>query len=810
MKAAQANAQIPRARWLPSVGVAGELFEATTNNTTNSYAGVPEVDLPRIGATTAVDRGAWSPAISTLAAISVGQELFDFGKIAAQSAAGDAAVQSEHYRAEAERLGIDLVVKESYFGVQGAKAVFRAAVDAYERTRVHRDMAEAGVKSGLFAPIERTRAEADLARFEVSRLRAQGGVMSAEVVLAAAVGTPERMLDSNDELTPAPPLPSLDQSIASGQTRDPLLLQGRARVSTQQAVTRAIAAELRPNLLLSGTFSGRAGGAAPSNSGKAAIYGGWLPDVTNWDVGLVLRWPLYDGVAAARQRASATQERVLQSELDAISQQELAAIQQAYVSTVVARAALDSLQRALDAARANYAQAEARFKNGLGTSLELADAEYLRTDAEITAGGWPVRIVQGPRCAWKADRGGIMKGATSTLSEETAATPPAQRRRRRVPMIIGAGVAAVLILGLLMVARASSRINKVALVSAPTGVTAVEASAGNFSPFHRYVGTLLPWVGAKIGPQLISAYVGSVLVRPGDHVKRGQIIGTLDCRNASAVSQAISMQAQSIQTQQQALAHEAARIAELQNGGFASDNEIEKKQADSASKQADLLATRAKLERATLEVNDCVLRAPFDGEVSDRTMDPGAYVHPGQSIATVVDRTTVRICADVPEEDFDLVRSGVKVNIHALANGQNLVGLVSRRSPAADESTRTVHFEVDIPDPKRTLPVGTTAEITVAAGAPMPATEIPLAAGEIKGGKATLFVVDHEVSRKIVIDVLGEKGGTLFVDKSLPAGSLVITEGRALLREGDRVQAKVEPIAKNERPASPKAKGGVE
>jgi outer membrane protein len=49
----------------------------------------------------------------------------------------------------------------------------------------------------------------------------------------------------------------------------------------------------------------------------------------------------------------------------------------------VARDALPSLEHELEAARANYAQAEARFKAGLGTSVELADAEALRADAEI-------------------------------------------------------------------------------------------------------------------------------------------------------------------------------------------------------------------------------------------------------------------------------------------------------------------------------------------------------------------------------------------------------------------------------------------
>ena len=112
-----------------------------------------------------------------------------------------------------------------------------------------------------------------------------------------------------------------------------------------------------------------------------------MPDVPNWDVGVLLHWPIYDGVVSARQRASSARERALQSELDSVLQQEVAAVENSYVDAQVARAALDALQRSVEADRANYAQAEARFKAGLGTALELADAEYLRTDAEIQLAG---------------------------------------------------------------------------------------------------------------------------------------------------------------------------------------------------------------------------------------------------------------------------------------------------------------------------------------------------------------------------------------------------------------------------------------
>jgi outer membrane protein TolC len=53
------------------------------------------------------------------------------------------------------------------------------------------------------------------------------------------------------------------------------------------------------------------------------------------------------------------------------------------VGVVVARRALPALQQTLDAARANWAQADARFRAGLGTAVELADAEAVLADAEV-------------------------------------------------------------------------------------------------------------------------------------------------------------------------------------------------------------------------------------------------------------------------------------------------------------------------------------------------------------------------------------------------------------------------------------------
>jgi RND family efflux transporter MFP subunit len=366
------------------------------------------------------------------------------------------------------------------------------------------------------------------------------------------------------------------------------------------------------------------------------------------------------------------------------------------------------------------------------------------------------------------------------------------RPRSFIPFVIGLGALLIVAAGATMVVRAEAKVNKVALGQSAKPVTVMEAERSTFRGARDYVGTIEPWVEAKIGPQMISAYVDTVLVRPGAVVKKGAVVATLDCRNANATSQAVAMQARAVAARQEAISHEATRLNGLLDGGFVSPNEAEQKSAQSAAEQAQLLATQAQLLGTSLQVNDCVLRSPFDGEVANRTADPGAFVRPGVSIASIVDRSTVRIVADAPEIDFPLIGPGSPVKVHVLATNQQISASISRRAPAAEPMTRTAHFEIDVADPERTLPVGTTAEIRIDLGEPQPATEIPLSAATVRGEKATIYVVEGNVAHKRTVVVKGEREGRLYLDVSLAPGSHVVTEGRALLNDNDQVVFSVE------------------
>jgi RND family efflux transporter MFP subunit len=380
------------------------------------------------------------------------------------------------------------------------------------------------------------------------------------------------------------------------------------------------------------------------------------------------------------------------------------------------------------------------------------------------------------------------------VTEHTISNPPpgepSDRPNRGVPIVIAVAVVAIVALGAFLLWRADERTNKVALSSSAKPVSFVTATAATYRPSRNYVGTLEPWVQANVGPQLVSAYVDTVLVRPGASVKRGDVIATLDCRNASAAQRAVAGQARALDERQRALSHQASRTQGLLDGGFVSPNEAEQQSATSAAEYAELEATKAKLAGSALEVGDCVLRAPFDGEVAQRMIDPGAFVRPGTSIVTVVDRSTVRMTADAPEHDFDVVSPGTAVTLHLLATNKDVVATITRRAPAADLGTRTVHFEIDVADPNRAIPVGTTGEVHIDVGRPVPATEIPLYAATLRGSKAGIFIVEGGIAHAKTVAVEGERGGNLYVDRALVPGTEVVTEGRTLLEDGDRVTAK--------------------
>ena len=180
-------------------------------------------------------------------------------------------------------------------------------------------------------------------------------------------------------------MPALAEALAAGAARDPRLAETLAQLKAAEESTRAVGAELRPDLSLTATLSGRAGGAPPSH-GLDRHGDGWVPNVPELGRGARALAGRSSTARSSARRDAARVARAGAARRDrrGRASRRSADVRQAYVQVQVARnGARRRSRNAVDAARANYDQADARFRAGIGNAVELADAEALRTDAEI-------------------------------------------------------------------------------------------------------------------------------------------------------------------------------------------------------------------------------------------------------------------------------------------------------------------------------------------------------------------------------------------------------------------------------------------
>lgn len=381
LAAARREAEVPRAQWLPRVGGFAQVVGATTNNSSATQIGVGTVDIPRVGGTPIDDTPNFRPYPTTMVALGARQQLYDFGRVAAETAAASLAAEVERTRTAGAGLDVDFIVEQAYYTVLAATAVEGAARGAYERALAHRDLARANVGTGLRPPIEVTRAEADVARYEAALVRSRGAVHVARAVFAAAAAVDDPELGAAGTPPEHSTLPALAELLRRAEA-SPVVREARARANAHKGETRRLEAQTRPTLYATGSINGRAGG-SPPNAGPLPPGEGWAPIVPNYNAGVVLAWPLYEPTWDRRADVSRERERAAEADTALALRDQQTAITSAWHEADIADAALGALERGAAAAKANYEQAEQRFKVGLGTSTEVADAQALRTEADI-------------------------------------------------------------------------------------------------------------------------------------------------------------------------------------------------------------------------------------------------------------------------------------------------------------------------------------------------------------------------------------------------------------------------------------------
>jgi multidrug efflux system membrane fusion protein len=229
--------------------------------------------------------------------------------------------------------------------------------------------------------------------------------------------------------------------------------------------------------------------------------------------------------------------------------------------------------------------------------------------------------------------------------------------------------------------------------------------------------------------------------------------------------------------------HQTAYEAQskLKTEGFVSDTQL-------AETLAKLEAAKAEQTRAQLDLQNRVIRAPFNGVLQERDVEIGDFVRSGDAVATFVDNTTLIVTGTLAEQEL----RGVKVGDEArakLVTGHNVNGRIRYLSPVADESTRTFLIELEIDNSKGDMPAGVTAEMVLKGGETLAQKISPALLTLNSAGTLGVFIVD-ELDRAEFVPVTIERSETDGIWVSgLPETADVITVGQGYVTPGQQIEA---------------------
>jgi RND family efflux transporter MFP subunit len=344
-----------------------------------------------------------------------------------------------------------------------------------------------------------------------------------------------------------------------------------------------------------------------------------------------------------------------------------------------------------------------------------------------------------------------------------------------------------LLLAALVLAACTHREKPIERESVDAPVVVVQR--GPLPSYASVAGTVRSETASTLAANVIGT-VARVAVAEGDRVRAGDVLVQIEARERRADVDRARAGRDEVERAIEAAAANAElaaatykRFLALHERGSASRQEFDEAKAKSTAAQAELdrLVAKRSEARAAATQAEAVLafssvRAPFDGFVSARFVDPGAQAAPGVPLLTIESEKAQRVDANVAESVA--VRTGDRVTV--IAGERRLAARVLRVQPSVDSSARTGLVKLQLDEPLR---AGTSVKVAIPIGTRDVVT-VPQSALVRRGQLTSVFVVGTDrVARMRLVTLGATDGGQAEVLSGLAAGEQIVA-APARVRDG--------------------------
>jgi membrane fusion protein (multidrug efflux system) len=336
--------------------------------------------------------------------------------------------------------------------------------------------------------------------------------------------------------------------------------------------------------------------------------------------------------------------------------------------------------------------------------------------------------------------------------------------------------------------------------SAPPAVTVVKVASEDVRPSTSFTGR----IEAKDKVELrarVEGFLEKRLFTEGADVKEGELLFVIE----KGLYQAALEEAQAGVEKAEALLQladiEVERQTDLFKKNVAAKAKLDEVTAKQGEARGALLAEKAQLEKAKLQLSYTDISAPIAGRISRATVSVGNFVRPTTgALATIVSQDPIYVSFPVTQreilvfrkENADRPGAGAEQAIYLrLADGSRYAtpGKLDFLGVTVNPGTDTVQVRAIFANPDRILVDGQLVSVVAESSKAEIALLVPSQALQLDQAGSYVLVVGKDNKVEVRRVELGESKGTrIVVRKGLTAGELVITEGIQKVRPGQVVQ----------------------
>ncbi|MEJ7603531.1 MAG: TolC family protein [Kofleriaceae bacterium] len=300
--------------------------------------------------------------------------IYDFGQTALSVRAAELNAEASAASLGANELDIRTSVERAYLEAVARRRLLVVAEATVKSEELHLDQANKFVAAQAKDPIEVVQAQARAANARSTLAQAQSAQAIALANLRASIGwldaTRSPVVEPTWPTPPADDPPELVALVSVSRTNRPEIIALDRQVAAAEANYDAAGAQRRPVL------------SASAQTQWSPDTADWTPE-PNWSAGISLSWNLFDGGRAkADQRVARANIIGAQAQRDAVLVSLTSTLDSARSQIVANRVNVTASNEAVTAARAQLRLADARYTQGLGSQIELADAQTAVTTAE--------------------------------------------------------------------------------------------------------------------------------------------------------------------------------------------------------------------------------------------------------------------------------------------------------------------------------------------------------------------------------------------------------------------------------------------